>query len=105
MSEGITREVELIINLYQARKEKAECKAELVAVTKELGRCGCYYIGEEDVNPCYMEEEEQLPRDEWCPACTGKQPAWEKYHAACGKAGGALRSLLAHGKKLDEGMS
>lgn len=100
MSEGITRETELIVNLYQARKEKAERKAKLVAAAEEFGQCDWSDTDVGSMNACYRDED--LPRDKWCQACTRKQPARERYHAACGKASGALRSLLAHGKKIAE---
>jgi hypothetical protein len=85
----------LLVNLYQARKERDEAKEEFKKLSIELGECrdkGLY------TEACYLS-----PYDvaEWCDTCQQKQPLWQKYQILANKAGAALRACLRYGKKAN----
>lgn len=83
-----------VINLFLARKQQKIAKDKLLDLSIKIGSCDGG-----PGNQCFLEED--LETDDWCEICKQKHPIWVEYNKASQLAGGALRAVMAAGRKLD----
>jgi hypothetical protein len=88
-----------VLRLAQCRKAAKVARAEWHRIAAEAGKCTkaearSGYGG----GPCY--DEHGLPDAHWCASCRQREAPWKAYRKASSEAAGALRSVLALGRRL-----